>query len=382
MPSLGADMDAGTIIEWRVAPGDTVQRGDIVALVETDKAEIEVEIYNDATIEEILVPVGVKVDVGTALARVRIEGEADVVTAPPAPDVQTPVARPRPEPHAAAVTAGDGGEPATVRASPLAKRRAAQLGIDIAAVTGSGPRGAVTIDDVERAASPEPSTPEDRHAAMRRAIGELMARSKREIPHYYLATTVDATPLLTWLGEANATRPVAERILPVAVMVKAVARAVQDVPAMNGFFENGAFVPSAPVHAGVAISLRGGGLIAPAIHHAEGLTVGELMAALRDLVARARGGRLRASEMSDPTITVSNLGEQGVESVYAVIYPPQVALVGFGAIVERPWVVDGRVEPRSLVRVTLAADHRASDGHVGARFLAAIDRRLQEPEGL
>jgi pyruvate dehydrogenase E2 component (dihydrolipoamide acetyltransferase) len=374
MPSLGADMDAGTIVEWRVAPGDEVHRGDIVALVETDKAEIEVEIYEDGTIEQILVPVGVKVDVGTPLALLRVAGEpaASVPTSAPSSAAAPTPTVPKAAPPLRAAAGG--------RASPLARRRAAELGIEIASVTGTGPRGAVAVDDVERAAAAE--TPETRQQAMRRRIGQLMARSKREIPHYYLATTVDATRVLAWLTESNADRPVTQRILPAAVLIKAVAAAVPEVPEMNGFFENATFTPSEAVHAGVAISLRGGGLIAPAIHDVDRLAVGDVMSALRELVGRTRGGRLKASEMSDPTITVSNLGEQGVESVYAVIYPPQVALVGFGAIVERPWVVGGRVEPRSIVRATLAADHRVSDGHRGARFLAAIDRLLQEPENL
>lgn len=376
MPSLGADMDAGTIIEWRVAAGDEVHRGDIVALVETDKAEIEVEIYDEGIIEELLIPVGVKVDVGTPLARLRVAGEPAGPVPPPA---AVPVAAPSP---AAPREAPPTREAAGGRASPLARRRAAELGIDLVAVAGTGPRGAVTVGDVERAATAATETPETRQQAMRRRIGQLMARSKREIPHYYLATTVDATRLLAWLAETNAARSVPERILPAAVMIKAVASAVGEVPEMNGLFEDGAFAPSEAVHAGVAISLRGGGLIAPAIHDVDRMAVGDVMAALRDLVGRTRGGRLKASEMSDPTITVSNLGEQGVESVYAVIYPPQVALVGFGAIVERPWVVDGRVEPRSVLRATLSADHRVSDGHRGARFLAAIDRLLQEPEKL
>ncbi len=383
MPSLGADMDAGTIVEWRVSPGDEVRRGDIVALVETDKAEIEVEIYEDATIEEILVPVGVKVEVGTPLARIRTAGaeaEAEVPVASPTPPPGTaggpPAAAPLPPPPRAPSARSAG------RASPLARRRAAELGVDLASVTGTGPGGAVTADDVERAAGPTAARPVARQAAMRRAIGELMARSKREIPHYYLATTIDASRLLGWLERENARRSVSERILPAAALVKAVALAVREVPELNGFFQDGAFAPSERVHAGVAIALRGGGLIAPAIHDADAMSLGELMGALRDLVGRARGGRLRASEMSDPTITVSNLGEQGVESVFAVIYPPQVALAGFGAIVERPWVVDGAVVPRPLLQATLAADHRVSDGQTGSRFLAAVERVLTAPESL
>jgi pyruvate dehydrogenase E2 component (dihydrolipoamide acetyltransferase) len=221
----------------------------------------------------------------------------------------------------------------------------------------------------------------DRQEAMRHVIGTLMARSKREIPHYYLATSIDLGAPLGWLADTNASRPITERLLPAALLLKATALAVRDVPVMNGFWDDG-FSPSPAVHLGVAISLRGGGLVAPAIHDADQLALARLMGALRDLVQRTRAGTLRSSEMSDPTITVTNLGDQGVEEVFGVIYPPQVALVGFGKILQRPWAADSMVGVRPTVRATLAADHRVSDGHDGARFLAAIDRLLQHPEAL
>jgi pyruvate dehydrogenase E2 component (dihydrolipoamide acetyltransferase) len=164
------------------------------------------------------------------------------------------------------------------------------------------------------------------------------------------------------------------------LLLKAVACALGEVPEFNGFYTAERFQPAAGVHIGTAIALRGGGLIAPAIHNADALSLDELMTRLRDLVARARSGALRSSELSDPTVT--NLGERGVETVFGVIYPPQVALVGFGMPVERPWVVGGEVAARRLLMTALAADHRASDGHRGALFLANIDCRLQSPESL
>jgi pyruvate dehydrogenase E2 component (dihydrolipoamide acetyltransferase) len=166
------------------------------------------------------------------------------------------------------------------------------------------------------------------------------------------------------------------------VLLKAVAGALPEVPELNGFWIDGAFKPSAAVHLGVAIALRGGGLIAPAIHDANAKSVAELMAALGDLIQRARSGALRSSELTDATVTVTNLGEQGVESVYGVIYPPQVALVGLGKIVERPWAEDGGVFVRRVLHATLSADHRASVGHRGGLFLAALERLLQQPEKL
>jgi len=216
---------------------------------------------------------------------------------------------------------------------------------------------------------------------MRRAIAAAMSRSNREIPHYYLGTEIDLTAAMRWLGEQNAKRPVTERILPAALLLRAVALAAREVPEMNGFWSDGSFRASAAVHLGVAISLPYG-LVAPALLNAESKSLGELMKDLRDLVKRARAGTLRSSEMSDPTITVTNLGDLGVETVYGVIFPPQVALVGFGRLIERPRVREGAVLPAPTVLATLAADHRASDGHRGGVFLAAIDRLLQRPEAL
>lgn len=217
---------------------------------------------------------------------------------------------------------------------------------------------------------------------MRDAIAKAMARSKREIPHYYLGLEIDFSRAQEWLTAENLKRPVAERIAYATLLLKATALAAREVPEMNGFWVDGAFRPSEAVHVGVAISLRQGGLIAPAIHHTDLLTLDELMRALRDLVMRARTGKLRGSEIADPTITLTNLGEQGVSVVHGIIYPPQVALVGFGAVVERPWAVEGLLGVRPIITATLAADHRASDGHRGGLFLSAVNRLLQDPEKL
>jgi pyruvate dehydrogenase E2 component (dihydrolipoamide acetyltransferase) len=206
---------------------------------------------------------------------------------------------------------------------------------------------------------------------MRRAIAAAMARSKREIPHYYLGLEIDLSRALAWLEQENARRPITERLLPALLLIRAVALAVQEVPEMNGFWLEGGFQPSTAVHIGVAISLRQGGLVAPALHDADSATLAGLMAGLRDLVSRARAGSLRSSELTDPTITVTNLGEQGVDTVFGIIFPPQVALVGFG-----------RISSRGTLHASLSGDHRASDGHRGGLFLAAMDRRLQSPESL
>ncbi len=390
MPSLGADMEAGTLVEWLVKPGDRVKRGDIVAVVETQKGAIEIETFDAGQIEKFLVDLNSKVPVGTPLALIRAEAEGPeakpfaVAPALPgapaaaaAPPLATPLAAPMAPPIALAGRA----------ASPAARRLAQDHGIDLSTLAGSGPGGAITYADVELhlgAASPV----EKKRAgwldlaAMRTAIGTAMARSKREIPHYYLTHQIDVTSCERWLTEKNAAMPPDSRLLIGALALKAVALALHRFPAFNGFFRDNRFEPSKAVHVGVAISIRGGGLAAPALHDADQLPLDELMRSMRDLVQRTRAGRIRGSEMSDPTITVSSLGERGVEALYGIIYPPQVAIVGFGKVVSRPWVVDGAIGPRSVVTMTLAGDHRVTDGHMGALFLAEIGKLLQEPDKL
>jgi pyruvate dehydrogenase E2 component (dihydrolipoamide acetyltransferase) len=389
MPALGADMEAGRLIAWMKKPGDRIERGEIIAEIDTDKGLIEVECFATGVIEKFLINPGDKVPVGTVLASIREEGiEAREAERPR----EKPAAAPA-EPIPAIAPPAPLPVPARLKISPVAKKMAAELGIDPTTITGTGPGGRITHEDVERAAAAKvaappvqpPIQPEDlaaRAARMRQAIAAAMARSKREIPHYYLSATIDMRHATMWLAEENRRRPVEGRLLLGALLVKAVALALHEVPELNGFWKEGRAVPSKEIHVGMAIALRGGGLIAPALHNTDKQSLDELMKDLRDLTQRARTLRLRSSELTDPTITVTSLGEQGVETVFGVIYPPQVAIVGFGKVVERPWAVNGMIGARQVMAATLAADHRASDGHRGGLFLAAVDRLLQEPEKL
>ncbi|BBX10313.1 dihydrolipoamide acetyltransferase family protein [Mycolicibacterium aichiense] len=401
MPALGADMDEGTLDEWLVKPGDTITRGQIVAVVETTKAAVEIECWHEGVVAELLVPVGQTVAVGTPLATLAEPGEA--VQRRTASPVATPAVAPQPE--APVVQRPSQVAPVGHRlwVSPVARRTAASLGVDLGVVTGTGPQGAITLIDVEHAAAaqhhaePKPApTPADvssepksaaekakqRGAAMRASIAAAMSRSKREIPHYYLADEIILDTALGWLTEQNVNRPITERLLPAVLQLKAVALAAQRFTEFSGFWRDEGYEAHSAVHVGVAISLRGGGLVAPAIHDVAEKKLDELMADLTDLVARARAGSLRSSEMSDPTITVTNLGDKGVDSVFGVIYPPQVAIVGFGRPAQRVVVVDGGIRVATTVQASLAADHRASDGHRGALFLAEINRLLQQPQEL
>jgi pyruvate dehydrogenase E2 component (dihydrolipoamide acetyltransferase) len=480
MPSLGADMEAGTLVAWCKAPGDSVTRGDIIAEVETDKGVIEVEVFESGVVAEMLVEPGTKVPVGTVLARIDPGPERSTKPAPTPAPVPEPAPVPVPVPDAAlpAPTAaptrpaprgapdappfipasprarrlardmglelddvpgtGPGGAivaadvqrasalraqaPATppvptlpdvVRASPSARALAAEHGIDLHDVEGTGPHGAIGRADVKRleaerveleraaraAAGPARAAkapaagsarvgaetelfPEEKQARMRRAIAAAMARSKREIPHYYLSHTIDMGPATAWLERENADRDVSDRLLPGALLIKATAVALRKFPDMNAWWTGEEAEAKDGIHCGVAIALRGGGLVAPAVHDTDERSLDELMAALKDLVERARSGRLRGREMGEATITISSLGDRGVDALWGVITPPQVAIVGFGKVADKPWVVGGGVAPRPVVTATLAADHRVSDGHRGGLFLARIAKLLQHPEKL
>ena len=420
LPSLGADMEQGKLLEWLVQPGEQVHKGQVVAVVDTSKAAIDVEIWHEGTVHELLAQPGETILVGGAMALLLAPGESA-----PEPGALTPPLR-RPQPAAAPppVTAAGApiaapspaGGPARIaaeshvevagarrRISPAARKHAEELGVDLAAIAGTGPLGAVTLADVdrgaaERAAAPAAGVPEapvalptgpvapvgpaERQAQMRRTIAAAMSRSKREIPHYYLSETIPMARAVDWLTSWNAQRPISERMLLAVVQLKAVARALADHPDLNGHFVEGEFRPAAAAHIGVAISLRTGGLVAPALHDVGAKSLPELMHELSDLVVRARASSLRSSELSDATITVTNLGDQGVESVFGIITPPQVALVGFGRVALRPWVTDDTLAVAQTVTASLAADHRVTDGHTGAMFLADLHDWLQRPEDL
>ncbi|MGI5466596.1 2-oxo acid dehydrogenase subunit E2 [Streptomyces sp. CA-132043] len=454
MPTLGADMEQGTLTEWLVRPGDHVTKGDPVAVIETAKSDIEVECFESGVITELLAEPGDVLPVGSPLAQITAEAEAGAV--PPAADEKAASGLVSPKSPAAPATAkptppmepvtsplvrhlahdkhidlatvhgtGRGGRvtrsdveraaspPVRVRATPMARRVAVELNVDLAAVQGTGDAGAVCVADVRgwAAAHPQPASPDGRSEAgnvpqtaaaaphrttngpaaevrdhhresTRSAIAALMARSQREIPHYYLSRTIDLTRAMAWMNTHNRDRPVSQRLLPACLLLKAAARAAREVPETNGHWTDGRFRPAGTVRLGVAIALRGGGLVAPVLRDADEDALPQLMARLKDLVNRVRTGRLKSSETGDPSITVTSIGDRGADAVYGVIYPPQVALVGFGTVQERPCAVDGLLGIRPTVVATLAGDHRASDGATGARYLATVERLLQQPEEL
>lgn len=396
MPSLGADMKKGTLVEWKVKKGDRVQRGDIIAEVETEKGVIEIEVFMDGVVEKFLAEPGDEVPVGEVIAIIRTDEKAGTEAEAPAPKTAEPSPKRTPEVSPGAPPGERAEPPETkmhLKVSPAARKKAAELGLDLTGVQGSGADGAIHLKDVEKAAAAEElpkksparqagTEAADFQAGMRRAIAKAMSRSNRDIPHYYLETRIDMSRTMKWLSEENQRRSVRDRLLSVVLLLKATALALAEVPALNGFWIEDRHQGSQGVHVGFAIALRQGGLIAPAIHDTERKTLDELMADVKDLIARTRAGKLKSSEMTDATATLTNLGDLGVETSFGLIYPPQVALVSFGRIMDQPWVENGMIGVRPVLSATLSGDHRATDGRTGARFLNALNLYLQEAEKL
>lgn len=404
MPSLGSDMEAGKLVEQAVAPGDEVHAGDVIGAVETQKGVIEIEIFQDGILDRWLAEIGATVPVGAPLAMIRHSSDrpepAPPAPTPPetepqssaAPETPSPQAAPRPpevpepmpsapvrQPPDVSAVPGTRTAPPRRRITPAARRYAAARGIDLETLEldhGSS----VTRRDLETLRPV--SVPAEVTTDFRSAIAAAMSRSKREIPHYYLSHDVDLTAADAFAAAANAEREPSERLLVGAICARAVVRAISKFPEFNGHYVQDGFRPSAAVHLGFAINIRASALVAPALLDAETLSLDDLMHSMRDLTARVRAGRFRARELSDATITLTSLGERGTDAVFGVIYPPQVAIVGMGAPRMRPAVLDGTVTPRLTTTLTLAADHRVSDGHRGALFLRAIDKLLQDPERL
>ena len=369
MPSLGADMEAGTLIAWRVKSGDIVKRGDIIAEVDTQKGLIEIEVFDEGTIGQLLIKEGEKVPVGTVLATIIAEGEN---VAPQKKTVKAPLSK----------------LPDRIKISPLAKRLATDKGVDISKIKGTGHEGSITKKDIELAAKTkkEPMTKatvekEVAPLGVREAIASAMSKSNKEIPHFYLETRIDMSIASDWLKKTNKELPLKKRMLSVVLLIKAMAKAIQEVPEVNAYWENGLQLKD-KINIGFAVSLRQGGVVIPSILNADQKSLDELMVLLNDLIPRARTLKLRSSELSESTITLTKMGEGDVDKVFGVIYPPQVAIVGFGSITEAVWIENNAMSIRPVIYVTLAADHRAIDGYLGGRFLTALKNNLQKPEAL
>lgn len=361
MPSLGADMEAGILRSWKTAPGQSVKRGDIVAEVETQKGILDIEVFDSGTVGELKVKVNERVPVGTLLMTILTETTtAEKTTTEPEEKIEA-------QTQAATALVH------RIKASPLARRIAEELGIILEKVSGSGPDGAITRADVESAAHAQSQPP-----SMRDAIAAAMSRSNREIPHYFLWAKVEMKNFLEHLHQLNAERPVQKRLLPAALLIRFLGRSLKEFPDLNATWEE-RLIRQPSVNIGLVTSLPTGGLVIPAIHHADQISVDEVMEQLTDVVLRARSGHLRSSDLMDSTASMTNLSEGPSESILGIIYPPQVALIGFGAIREEVVAENGMIAARPVMTITLAADHRATDGTYGNRFLAHLTGQISNP---
>ncbi len=394
MPSLGADMESAVLMEWLVKEGDSVKKGQVIAEVETSKGVIEIEVFEDGIIEKLLVEPETECKVGEAMAVIKPLDEAlvseegvEVTAKEPQEEelhISDDTADEAPKEEKTTTTEDkhlDKGD--RVKISPAARKKASEMGVDISKITPKeGVRRLDQIEIEEEVKEQKEQVKSDKNDAMRQAIAAAMSRSNAEIPHYYLSTTINMSPALHHLEELNKERSINDRVLPVALLIKAVVAALKDVPQLNGFWRDNTHIISEEINPGIAIALRKKGLITPAILNAQNMTLDDTMASMSDLITRSRSGKLRSSEMTQQTITVTNLGDLGVESVYGVIYPPQLAIVGLGAIVDAPWAEGDSLCVRKVMQATLAGDHRATDGRTGAEFLNRFKQLLENPKEL
>lgn len=362
MPSLGADMDEAKMVEWKIKPGDAVKKNQVIASVETTKSVIDVVSFHEGKITELIAQIGDVIQVGHPILKMET-AEEGIITTPP------PKAPAKPE-----------GE--RVRISPAAKKLAEENHVDLSQLKGTGSDGEITLKDVQTKI--EVKTEKTYSGInLREAIAALMAKSKKEIPHYYLHREIQVDTFMNWMDEKNKTLSIDDRLLIPSALMKAIVLALKKFPQLNGYYKNGKFEPSNQVHLGIAFSIKDGGVMAPALLNAETMSLSDFNKAVLSLAERTRKGGLKSRELSDGTMTVTNVGDLGSDKVFGIIFHPQVALVGLGRM-RKAAVVDleNKVTSGFVIDVTLSADHRVSDGLYGARFLNEINKILNDPKML
>jgi pyruvate dehydrogenase E2 component (dihydrolipoamide acetyltransferase) len=403
MPKLGFDMAEGTLIRWVKAVGDAVNRGEVLAEIETDKATVEVESLASGTVRKHLVSEGSSVPVGTPIAVVGSPDEPiESVEASPAgssaagtkaAEPGSPAAPAKKQPVAAAPmpAVAEGRIPQGIRASPLARRMAEQNALDLAGLAGTGPGGRVTRQDVEAALSSSlrsaastarkaiPGVTERIPLSrLRAAIGRRMTLAKQQVPHFYLTADLNAAGLAALRQEANAFLPEAERLSINDFILKASALALREFPNLNASLDGETIVRHGDIHIGSAVAVENG-LLTVVVRQADGKSIQAISQELRGLVARAREGKVRPEDIEGSTFTVSNLGMFDIDDFVAIINPPEAAILAVGSVRDVPVVEDGRVVPGRRLKVTLSADHRVTDGAEGARWLQALREYIEHP---
>ena len=402
MPKLADTMTEGTLVKWHKNEGDKVKSGDILADVETDKATMGMEAFDDGILHKLLVSAGQKVPVGTHIALLLAKGEAPpaagAAPAPAAAAAPAAQAGSAPAPASAAPVATASGE--RVKASPLAKKVAAERGVSLAGVAGSGPGGRIIAEEVTKlspgaapaAAKAAPAAPITATPAaagdqriplsgMRRVIAERLLTSKTTIPHFYLNIEVDAAPLMKLRADLNSASEAGGGVKFTVndFILKAVVAAAVKVPAVNASFAGDAIVQYGSVNLSVAVAVEEG-LVTPVIRDAQKKSIREISEAVKDLATRARGKKLGPNEYAGGTITVSNLGSYGIESFSAIINPPQAMILSIGAIVKKAVVgANDAIVAGQRMSIGLSADHRVVDGAVGAQYLAELRKLIESP---
>ena len=409
MPSMGADMTEGTIVKWLKAEGDQIGRGDKLAEVETDKTVVEMEAYAEGLLRKIVVSEGSLVQVGAVIAFIgdadddipEVAAAAPAAEAAPEAPAATPAPAPTPTPEPVqqvalapvAVPASQGGR---IKASPIARKIAEEKGVDIAAITGTGPGGRITKSDVENF-TPSPGfavsggrspvvldgsdTP---LSSMRQAIARVTVRSKTEAPHYYVTHEIDMSAAMTFRRQLNeALAEEGDRVSVNDLILMALTKALIKYPKWNSFFDGDKLIGHPSINLGVAIALDEG-LIVPAVIDIQNMSLVEISRAVRDLGKRARGdgGNLTQAELTQGTFGISNLGMFGTDTFSAIIVPPNAGIIAVGTVKEKPVVRDGKVVVASMMNATISADHRVGDGAEAAVFLGEFQKNLENPARL
>jgi len=417
MPKLSDTMTEGTLVKWRKKVGDPVEMGDVIAEIETDKATMEMEAFDDGTLAEIYIQEGEKVAVGQQIALLALAGDkpGDVAAKPSAPAPAKAASAAKAAPAAPAAPAPEPAVPVShgpVKASPLARKIAAARGVDLTRITGTGPGGRIIERDITSAPPstgkpaaapakrptpatgapaaaipaipPIPAGPNDRViplTGMRRVIAERLVASKSTIPHFYLQIEADAEPLLKLRAEINATAESSGRgkLTVNDLILKAVASAIARVPKVNAAWAGDSVIEYAAVHLSVAVAVDDG-LVTPVLRDASSKSLREISEAVKDLATRARTKKLKPEEYQGGTFTVSNLGAYGIESFFAIVNPPQSAILSVGAAVKKPVVnAAGQIVPGQRISIGLSCDHRVVDGALGSQFLGELRGFIESP---
>ena len=400
MPQMGFDMEEGTVVRWLKAEGDNVDRGEPIVEVETDKATVEVESFASGLLRRIVVTEGVTVPVGEVIGIIASADEEIPSSQIPSPSMgegqgegdssptpTTPVASEPPAPGPPPAAEGTKGD--RILVSPLAKRIAEEKGVDLSTVTGTGPKGRITKEDVLAAAEtaqapvPTPSATGDvtELSKMGQTIARRMTQSKQEMPHFYVTASIDMTRAMALREEINDLWTGEARLTVNDLIIKASALALAKFPAFNSHYADGKIQNNPSLNIGVAIALDDG-LIAPAIMDCGGKSLKEISVASRDLSTRARNGVLRPQEYTEATIAISNLGMFQVDNFIAIINPKQSASIAVGSVTKQPVVRDGQIAIADIMQCTISSDHRVVNGADAAQFVNEIKDRLEKPSSL